>query len=95
MSKSDNLPTMKYSHLFLKGRMMRCLSRPKIPKERKPWTEREKENYAFVVKVSFLVSTFNKDTRWYLPIVCYGTEELELEVKSSWIFVEQPPKTTG
>lgn len=30
-----------------------------------------------------------------LSVVCHGTEELEFEVKSSWIFVEQPPQTAG
>lgn len=34
-------------------------------------------------------------THTYLPIVGYSAEELEFKVKSSWIFVEQPPKAAG
>lgn len=49
----------------------------------------------FIAEFSVLESTFNDDTCWYLSVVGYGTEELELEVKSSWIFVEQPPQTAG
>lgn len=47
----------------------------------------------FLAEVNLSDSTTMAHT--YLPVVRYSTEELEFKVKSSWIFVEQPPKAAG
>lgn len=51
------------------------------------------EKWVFLAEVNVSNSTTMAHT--YLPIVRYSTEELEFKVKSSWIFVEQPPKAAG
>ena len=86
------------SYLFLNGSIIKCLSRPKIPKEIKPYGEKTQQatcNFDCKTKSSSFSTHPIALWEMHLPVVDHGTEELQLQIEPSWNAVEEPPQAAG
>lgn len=76
---------------FFKGNDDEVSVQSKNTKGQEALEKKRKRENDWIATLNLLL----KGTHWYLSIVGDSTEELQFKVKSSRIFVEQPPQAAG